>query len=113
MPTYLVTDRTTGIKTMVEAPKPQSAIVALVGDRFVASPALDAASALRLARDGVDFIDAAEPTTEPTPEPRDDVAPITAAEPTASDWDDGDDVPITNGDYNYRVTGSIDEGDDE
>lgn len=71
MPTYLVTDKQTKSRIMVEAQRPQTALSLLIENRFTVSAALEAGDAIRLTRDGVDFLDAnpaeAEPETERMP----------------------------------------------
>lgn len=58
MPTYLVTDSQTKSRIMVEAQRPQTALSLLIENRFTVSAALEAGDAIRLTRDGVDFLDA-------------------------------------------------------
>lgn len=58
MPTYLVTDKQTKSRIMVEAQRPQTALSLLIENRFTVSAALEAGDAIRLTRDGVDFLDA-------------------------------------------------------
>lgn len=64
MPTYLVTDKHTNTRVMVEAQRPQGALSVLIADRFTLSPALEAAEAIRYTRDGVPFIEEGENAPE-------------------------------------------------
>lgn len=68
MPTYLVTDKHTNTRVMVEAQRPQGALALLVADRFTLSPALEAAEAIRYTRNGVLFIEEGAPVpADPAP----------------------------------------------
>ncbi len=93
MPTYLVTDKHTNTRVMVEAQRPQGALAVLIADRFTLSPALEAAEAIRHTREGVPFIDEGEsaPAPQPTaqPDPKTDERPPLGAfsEVAVSGWD--------------------------
>lgn len=66
MPVYLVTDRLTDVRTMVEASRPAGALSALIDNRFDVSPALDATDALKHMSQGVPYITA--PGEQPLPD---------------------------------------------
>ncbi len=93
MPIYLVTDRITGVETMVEAGRPQNALAALIANRFGVSAGLDAGEALRHMRAGVVFIEAvAAPEAEQASDTGETPQPTpSTAELTVTGWDDGDD----------------------
>lgn len=71
MPIYLITDKSAPQhRVMVEAVRPQTALQALIANRFDVSSALDAGDALRLSiKDGIEFIEAGGEEPEPQPEP--------------------------------------------
>lgn len=101
MPTYLVTDKQTKSRVMVEAQRPQTALSLLIENRFTVSAALEAGDAIRLTRDGVDFLDAnsaeAGPEAERVPLSAFDDAPAEDpefAEVEAFPVDDADPIPF-------------------
>lgn len=69
MPVYLVTDRVTDVRTMVEASRPAGALSALIDNRFDVSPALDATDALKLITQGIAYLASAEGDPVPSDPP--------------------------------------------
>lgn len=85
MPVYLVTDKQTNTRMMVEAERPAAAINTLVNARFDVSVALDAVAAIGLTGDGVKFLKAdadfaaSEPVAEEAEHDQDTGGEVTPA----------------------------------